>query len=53
MNLCMAATYDPDPAAPNGFRVPFNLETGELIEERWKRWLANDPIHLVAKYAAA
>src|SRR5439155_12028284 len=25
MNLCMAATYDPDPRAPNGFRVPFDL----------------------------
>ena len=32
MNLCMAATYDPDPRAPLGFRVPFNLESGELIE---------------------
>ena len=31
MNLCMAATYDPDPRAPNGFRLPFNLETGEVI----------------------
>ena len=30
MNLCMAATYDPDPKAPLGFRLPFNLETGEL-----------------------
>ena len=30
MNLCMAATYDPDPRAPLGFRVPFNLESGEL-----------------------
>jgi len=50
MNLCMAATYDPDPRAPNGFRVPFNLESGEAIEERWKQWRAHDPIHLVAKY---
>ena len=31
MNVCMAATYDPDPKAPLGFRVPFNLETGELL----------------------
>ena len=30
MNLCMAATYDPDPRAPLGFRIPFNLETGEV-----------------------
>jgi hypothetical protein len=50
MNLCMAATYDPDPRAPNGFRLPFNLETGELIAERWQRWRANDPVNLVRKY---
>ena len=53
MNLCMAATYDPDPKAPLGFRLPFNLETGEPIERRWKNWLAHDPINLVAKYKAS
>jgi S-formylglutathione hydrolase FrmB len=51
MNLAMAATYDPDAAAPNGFRLPFNLETGELIVARWRRWLRHDPVHLVARYA--
>ena len=50
MNLCMAATYDPDPKAPLGFRVPFNLESGETIEERWRRWRGHDPINLVARY---
>ena len=50
MNLCMAATYDPDPKAPNGFRLPFNLDTGELLADRWKHWRANDPVNLVAKY---
>src|SRR3989440_2699917 len=50
MNLCMAASYDPDPRAPNGFRLPVNLETGEIISERWKRWRANDPVNLVTKY---
>src|SRR5687767_13378248 len=50
MNLCMAATYDADPRAPLGFRVPFNMETGELIEERWRRWLRHDPINLVGRY---
>jgi len=53
MNLCMAATYDTDPRAPNGFRLPFNLETGEVLPERWKRWQANDPVNLVAKHRAA
>ena len=52
MNLCMAATYDPDPKAPNGFRVPFNMESGEVIAGRWKNWRANDPINMVAKHRA-
>ena len=51
MNLGMAATYDPDRSAPNGFRLPFDLETGELLAARWRRWLRNDPINLVARYA--
>lgn len=50
MNLAMAASYDPDPDAPNGFRLPFNLETGELIEQRWREWLKHDPVNLVARY---
>ena len=51
MNLAMAATYDPDPASALGFRLPFNLETGELLRERWKNWQRNDPVNLVARYA--
>ncbi len=51
MNLAMAATYDPDPEAPNGFRLPFNLETGEIIPARWRRWLKHDPVNLVTRYA--
>jgi enterochelin esterase-like enzyme len=51
MNVCMAATYDPDAKAPLGFRLPFNLETGELIAARWRNWLKHDPIHLVGKHA--
>ena len=52
MNLCMAATYDPDPKAPLGFRVPFNLESGEVIEKRWSSWREHDPINLVDRYRA-
>jgi enterochelin esterase-like enzyme len=51
MNLCMAATYDPDPQAPLGFRLPFHLESGELLPDRWQRWLRHDPVLLVQKYA--
>lgn len=51
MDLCMAASYDPDPDAPNGFRLPFNLETGEALEQRWRRWQRHDPVRLVGRYA--
>jgi enterochelin esterase-like enzyme len=51
MNLCMAATYDPDPRAPLGFRLPFHLDTGEIIERRWQRWLEHDPVRLVGRCA--
>jgi enterochelin esterase-like enzyme len=52
MNVCMAATYDPDPRAPLGFRVPYHLESGERIERRWARWREHDPIHLVDRWRA-
>ena len=51
MNVCMAATYDPDPKVPNGFRLPFDLETGERIEQRWRAWQKHDPINMVAGHA--
>ncbi len=51
MNVCMAATYDPDPKAPLGFRLPFHLDTGELLEQRWQRWLEHDPVLLVKRHA--
>jgi hypothetical protein len=48
-----SATYDPDPKAPLGFRLPFHLETGEKLEARWKVWQKHDPIRLVGKHAAS
>ena len=52
MEIAMAASYDPDPAAPLGFRLPVDLETGALLRSRWARWLRHDPIHMVGRYAA-
>ncbi len=43
----MAATYDPDPTQFLGIRLPVDLETCELIPERWKNWLAHDPVRMV------
>ena len=47
MMLAMAASYDPDPKAPLGFRLPVNLETGEMLPVRWRAWLRRDPINMV------
>jgi len=45
----MSACY-----SPNGqsFDLPFDLETGEIREEIWAKWLACDPVRMVEKYAA-
>ena len=48
----MAASYDPNPDAPNGFNLPFDLNTGQRIEKRWQAWLKHDPINLVRKNKA-
>ena len=53
MMLAMAATYDPAPRDPLGFRMPVNLETGALIAARWRRWKAHDPVEMVARHAGA
>ena len=50
MTICMAATYDPDPDAPLGFHLPFDLQTCEVDEARWKNWLKHDPVRLVGRY---
>lgn len=47
MLLAMAASYDPDPEAPFGVRLPVDPKTCELDPERWSRWLEHDPIRLV------
>ncbi len=51
MTLAMAATYDPDPAAPFGIRLPVDPHTCELIEDRWSQWLAWDPVRIVDTHA--
>ena len=47
MLVAMAATYDPNPDAPNGFNLPFDLNTGERIDTHWRTWLKHDPINRV------
>ena len=49
MTLAMAATYDPAPDAPYGVRLPVDLETCEVIADRWEKWLAWDPIQMIER----
>lgn len=53
MILAMAASYDPDPDEPARIRLPFDLRTCELYEDRWNRWLARDPLNLLDAHAGA
>ena len=48
---CMAACYS---AEPDGeVLLPFAVDTGELRPNIWARWLARDPVRMVARYADA
>ena len=46
--LAMASCYSPNGDSPIGFDLPFDPYTAELRADVWQRWLAHDPIHLVA-----
>jgi S-formylglutathione hydrolase FrmB len=45
--IAMSAAYSPDPAAPLGAALPFELPSGRLRQAVWDRWLAEDPVRFV------
>jgi Putative esterase len=47
---CMAACYSADPDGT--IHLPYDLTTGQLLPEVWQRWLARDPVRMVAAHAA-
>jgi hypothetical protein len=48
---CMAACYSTDDDGT--VRVPFDVDTGELLPDVWQRWLDWDPVRMVPKHADA
>lgn len=44
----MAACYSPNGA---DLDLPFDLVTGEIRDDVWKRWLEHDPVRLAERYA--
>jgi S-formylglutathione hydrolase FrmB len=47
MQLAMCATYDPDPDAYFGIRLPVTMDTCEIIPERWANFRKWDPCVMV------
>jgi Putative esterase len=48
-----AAAYSPDPERPGKALLPFDVQTGRLIEDVWSTWLAWDPVRMAAAYVDA
>ncbi len=46
----MSACYSPNKDSKIGFDLPFDLETGEILEDVWTKWLEHDPTRLVKKH---
>jgi len=53
MILAMAASYDPDPDRPERIRLPFDLRTCAIDEQRWRNWLSFDLLERVEQGADA
>ena len=49
--LAMAAHYSPNRRSKEmGVELPFDLNTGEISQRVWNRWLSFDPVRMVEKY---
>ena len=51
--LAMAAAYSPNSNTPLGFDLPIDLHSGAWRPEVWQRWLAHDPLHMLAEHSEA
>ena len=48
-----AACYSPDPERPGKALLPFETETGALVDDVWQQWLAVDPVRMAPGHADA
>jgi S-formylglutathione hydrolase FrmB len=54
MIIACSQIYSPNPEVPVLFAdMPFDLQTGERREDVWRKWLACDPVNMVAHHVAA
>ncbi len=48
-----AAAYSPDPDDASSVLLPFEIQTGRLVDEVWQRWLEWDPVRMAPRCAEA
>ena len=48
-----AACYSPDPASPGKALLPFEIDTGRLVDDVWRQWLDWDPVRMAPLHAEA
>jgi hypothetical protein len=46
-----AAAYSPDPERAGRALLPFEVETGRLLDEVWSEWLKFDPVRMASGHA--
>ena len=47
----MAAFYSPNPKSQEmSIDMPFDLKTGQIVQEVWNRWLSWDPARIIEQY---
>ena len=49
--VAMSACYSPNPDAPMGFDLPFDMETGAMRPDVFRRWKRRDPVVACGRYA--
>jgi S-formylglutathione hydrolase FrmB len=52
-SYAMAACYSPDAGEPGAVVLPFEVDTGRLIDDVWERWLQWDPVRMVPGHVEA
>ena len=53
MMLAMGACYSPEAGRPLGIALPFDIDSGAIDWEVWRRWKAWDPVEMVGDPAHA
>jgi hypothetical protein len=48
-----AACYSPDPSSPGKALLPFEIETGRMVDDVWRQWLDWDPVRMAPSHADA